>query len=143
MNVKDLRYKDLRYKDLAYANLAYADLTGANLTRVNLKGANLKGANLWGGMQFQSGRSGDGYLVPTPVGWQITIGCWQHRTLDDLRDLIADRVAWPKAIGKERERRRPMLRAVLALCEAHIDLHEGLVESLAKTWLSNADGDGA
>ena len=97
--------------------------------------ADLRGANLWGGMPVQAGRSGTGYLVPTPDGWRITIGCWRDKTLDDLRDLIEDRTEWPDAKGEERERRRPILAAVLALCKAHIGQQpDDIIDRLAEKW---------
>ena len=78
--------------------------------------------------------SGDGYLLPTPDGWRITIGCWRNHTLDDLRDLITDKTEWPEATGEERERRRPILAAVLDLAEAHTEYHADIVQTLAKKW---------
>ena len=117
------------------ANLRSADLRCANLRSADLYGANLYGADLWGGMPIQAAKSGSGALVPTPVGWRLSIGCWQNHTLEDLADLIADRVKWPDAEGEERERRRPMLKAVLALCEAHIAQQpEGIIADLAEKW---------
>ena len=90
---------------------------------------------MWGGLPIQAGASGDGFMVPTPDGWRITIGCWRNKTLDDLRDLIEDRVDWPQARGEERERRRPMLRAVLATCEAHIEQQpEDIIDKLHERW---------
>lgn len=130
----DLHGSDLHGSDLLNANLHGADLHGADLWGADLRGANLWGANRWGGMPIQAGRSGSGFFVPTPDGWRLTIGCWENKTVDDLRDLIEDRVEWPQASGRERERRRPMLVAVLALCEAHMVLHEGLIGILADKW---------
>lgn len=124
----------LSLADLRHADLGGANLRGANLWGADLREANLLYANLWGGMAVTAGRSGDGCLVPTPDGWRITIGCWRDHTLDDLRDLIEDRVEWPEAKGDEREFRRPRLRAVLALCEAHIAEHPDLIGSLAERW---------
>ena len=111
-----------------------------DLQDADLRNADLRGANLWGGLPIQAGSSGSGYLVPTPDGWRITIGCWADKTLDDLRDLIADRVEWPEAAGAERDRRRPMLAAVLALCEAHIDQQPaGIITDLAAKWKELSD----
>ena len=100
---------------------------GADLGGADLGGADLRGADL-GALTFSAGPSGDGWLIrldaegkATVDGeWTISIGCWLNKTLDQLRDLIEDKVPWPEAEGAERERRRPYLRAVLALCEAHI-----------------------
>ena len=97
----------------------------------DLSGSNLRGSNLSsvGGITFSAGPSGDGWMIRLDKDgkwtdddgvWKLTIGCFQNKTLDDLRDLIEDRKEWPEARGAERERRRPYLRAVLALCEAHI-----------------------
>lgn len=117
------------------ANLWGADLRGADLRDANLRDADLWGANLWGGMPIQAGKSGSGALVPTPVGWRISIGCWRNRTLDQLQDLIQDRAEWPEARGEERERRRPMLAAVLALCAAHIAQQPAdIVTKLDEKW---------
>ena len=108
--------------------LSLADLTGANLTD-----ADLRGADLWGGMPIST-PSGEGYLIPTPDGWHITIGCWRNHTLDDLRALIEDRAEWPEATGTLRERRRPILAAVLTIAEAHTEYHADIVQTLAKKW---------
>ena len=78
--------------------------------------------------------SGEGYLIPTPDGWHITIGCWRNHTLDDLRALIEDRAEWPEATGTLRERRRPILAAVLTIAEAHTEYHADIVQTLAKKW---------
>ena len=119
--------------DLGGADLGGANLTGANLGGANLTGANLTGANYWGGMPIST-PSGEGYIIPTPDGWHITIGCWRNHTLDDLRALIEDRAEWPEATGTLRERRRPILAAVLTLAEAHTEYHADLIPALAKKW---------
>ena len=123
---------DLRGADLRDAYLRGAYLGGAYLGGAYLRGADLRGADLGGAylraLTFSAGPSGDGWLIrldaegkATVDGeWTISIGCWLNKTLDQLRDLIEDKVPWPEAEGAERERRRPYLRAVLALCEAHI-----------------------
>jgi uncharacterized protein YjbI with pentapeptide repeats len=136
----NLRGANLRGANLWDADLRGADLWGADLWGANLRGANLWGANLWGGLPLST-PSGAGHLIPTPEGWRITIGCWRDHTLADLADLIADRAEWPEATGAERERRRPILAAVLALCEAHTAYHAGVVEELAVRWAGKADGD--
>jgi hypothetical protein len=159
-----LRGADLRWADMCGTNLCRADLSGANLRLVdltgsnlrlaslcgsdliladlrwaNLRGTNLRGADLYktkgGPVTLPITPSGDGFLAPTPEGWRVTIGCWQHRTLDDLRVLVTDPDAeWPEATGKERERRRPLLATVLAFCEAHIAYHADVVFELAAWW---------
>ena len=138
LSLTDLRGANLRGAilggaDLSGANLRGANLTGADLTGANLRGADLWGANYWGGMPIST-PSGEGYLIPTPDGWRITIGCWRDHTLDDLRALIEDRAEWPEATGTLRERRRPILAAVLTIAEAHTEYHADLVPALAKKW---------
>ena len=129
----DLWGADLGGANLRGANLWGADLGGANLWGANLRGADLWGANYWGGMPIST-PSGEGYLIPTPDGWHITIGCWRNHTLDDLRALIEDRAEWPEATGTLRERRRPILAAVLTLAQAHTEYHADLIPALAKKW---------
>ena len=119
--------------NLRFAHLTGADLGGANLTDANLRFADLCGANHWGGMPIST-PSGEGYIIPTPDGWHITIGCWRNHTLDDLRALIEDRAEWPEATGEAREARRPILAAVLALAEAHTEYHAYRVPALNKKW---------
>jgi len=122
----DLRWADLRWANLYQANLHEADLYGANLCQANLCRANLRWANLCGVlhehiMPINAGASGVGALYPQAEGWRVSIGCWQHHTLDELADLLADRIDWPEAVGEERERRRPLLRAIHATCLAFVD----------------------
>lgn len=117
------------------ANLRGANLWGADLRNANLQSADLRGADLWGGLAVQAGISGSGDLRPTPDGWRISIGCWKHHTLDDLDDLIHDRVDWPEAKGNQRDKRRPMLIAVHALCLAHIAQQpDDIITNLDKKW---------
>lgn len=112
--------------DILYrADLHGADLRGANLSGAYLYRADLSGANLYRAvhehiMPINAGASGVGALYPQADGWHVSIGCWRHHTLDDLDDLIADRVDWPEAVGEERERRRPLLAAIRATCDAFI-----------------------
>ena len=75
--------------------------------------ADLSGADLWGGMSLNT-PSGAGYLIPTPAGWKITIGCWANKTLEDLRAIV-EGDDWPESVGVERERLRPIMAGVLAL----------------------------
>ena len=110
------------------------DVLGLRTLRgANLRGANLRDANLWGGLALST-PSGSGYMIPTRDGWRITIGCWTNKTLDDLRALIADETEWPEAAGPERERRRPILAAVLALCEAHSVYHADKLDAVVQKW---------
>ena len=122
----DLRGADLYGADLRGADLYGADLSGADLYGADLRGANLRGANLLGALHehilpINAGASGMGALYPQDDGWRVSIGCWKHHTLDDLDDLLADRVDWPEAVGAERERRRPLLAAIRATCGAFIN----------------------
>ena len=149
----DLRGADLRDAYLRDANLWGANLWGANLWGANLcganlcgaylrdadlRGANLCGANLrganWDGLRIDGLPSGQVTLTPTPEGWDLTIGCWQHKTLADLAALIAGEITPPEARGPEIERRRPSWVAVLALCEAHAGMHPDVIEALAAKW---------
>ena len=134
---------DLRDADLREVNLREADLRGANLRGADLRGADLRGANLWGanlwgaewhGLRIDGLPSGQVTLMPTPDGWDLTIGCWQHKTLADLAALIAGEITPPEARGPEIERRRPSWVAVLALCEAHAGMHPDVIEALAAKW---------
>jgi len=133
----DLRYADMRGENLWYADLSGADLRGADLRYADLRyadlsGANLRGADWWGGMSLNT-PSGAGYLIPTPAGWKITIGCWANKTLKDLRAIV-EGDDWPESKGVERERRRPIMAGVLALCEAHAEYYSEIVSELAKKW---------
>jgi len=149
----NLRGADLRGANLCGANLCGADLRGANLRGADLCGANLRGAYLrdadlryadlrgadwrgadWRGLHIDGLPSGQVTLTPTPEGWDLTIGCWQHKTLADLAALIAGEITPPEARGPEIERRRPSWVAVLALCEAHAGMHPDVIEALAAKW---------
>ena len=124
--------------NLCGANLCGADLRGAYLRDADLWGADLRGANLrganWDGLRIDGLPSGQVTLTPTPEGWDLTIGCWQHKTLADLAALIAGEITPPEARGPEIERRRPSWVAVLALCEAHAGMHPDVIEALAAKW---------
>lgn len=109
---------------LGLTTLSWADLYRANLYRANLSGALHEHI-----LPINAGASGMGALYPQAEGWRVAIGCWRHHTLDDLDDLIADRVDWPEAVGGERERRRPLLAAIRATCDAFIDqMPAGLID---------------
>ena len=139
----DLRGADLRGADLCDADLRGADLCGANLRGAYLRDADLRDADLrdadlrgadWRGLHIDGLPSGQVTLTPTPEGWDLTIGCWQHKTLADLAALIAGEITPPEARGPEIERRRPSWVAVLALCEAHAGMHPDVIEALAAKW---------
>lgn len=106
--------------------LGVTTLCRSDLYRADLYGADLRGANLHGAihehiMPINAGASGMGALYPQADGWHVSIGCWRHHTLEDFADLLADRINWPEAVGEERERRRPLLRAIHATCLVFID----------------------
>ena len=116
---------------LGLTTLSRANLSGANLSGADLSGADLYGANLYRAdlsgvvhahvMPINAGASGMGALYLQADGWHVSIGCWRHHTLDELADLLADRITWPEAVGAERERRRPLLKAVHDTCLAFVD----------------------
>ncbi len=106
---------------------------GANLRGINLREADLGGA-AWAGLRIDGLPSGQVTLVPTPTGWDLTIGCWEHRTLAGLAALIAGETDPPVARGQEVERRRPGWIALAALCDAHIAARPGIVPALAAKW---------
>ena len=96
------------------------------LGMTTLRGANLHGADLRGAMHehvmpINAGASGVGALYPQAEGWRVSIAGWRHHTLDELADLLADRITWPEAVGAERERRRPLLKAIHDTCLAFVD----------------------
>jgi len=129
----------LQLTEARLVDLLGADLWGADLRGADLRGANLRGANLWGGMPIST-PSGSGYLVPTPDGWRITIGCWHNKTLDDLRTLTTGD-DWPESTGAERERRRPILAALLVMCEAHAEYHADKLAAVDEKWGAGLEGE--
>jgi hypothetical protein len=139
--ITDQLLRDLLGLDtLRGANLGGANLRGADLRDANLWGADLRDANRWGAdlrdaiggvLRIDGLPSGQVTMVPTCDGWRITIGCWTEHSLADLAALIADEDEWPEATGAERERRRPLLAAVLALAEAHATYHADALAAVA------------
>ena len=116
-------------------DLRGANLRGANLGEANLGEADLRWANL---LRLDGLPSGRAALIPTWEGWTLTVGCWTG-TVQGLRDLIAG-TDWPEAdTDKERDRRRPGLTLLAAMCDDHISRHPGVIDDLAKRW---ADKDG-
>ena len=137
----DLRVANLSGAELRRCNLRYADLTGADLRRCNLRYAHLDGADLRGveplSIAAFATPSGCGWIAPTPDGWQVSIGCWKFHTLDDLRALVeAPDTEWPEARGEECERRRPVLRGLLAWLEAHATYYAKDVAQLRERWVA-------
>ena len=130
----DLSDANLSYADLSGANLSYANLTHANLTHANLYNMTIGSAARSGGILEISGLpSGIVFVMPTPEGWQVTVGCWTG-TLNDLRELIAKDDGWPEARGEEIVERRPGLELAIHLAEDHIRRHPTWVDDLAKYW---------
>lgn len=144
----DLRWADLsgarmRYAMLNGANLSHADLTGADLTGADMSGADMYGANLHGAnlhsvkgqlLVIEGLPSGRLIYRPTWAGWRLNVGCWGrvggvHPA--NLSDLIARDDGWPVARGDEVARRRPLLQAALAMCEAHEAAHPTAIADLA------------
>lgn len=118
--------------DLAGLDLSDLDLSDLDLWRADLRRADLRGA-LWGGLVIDCLPSGRVYLIPTPDGWHMHVGCWDG-TPDQLRSLIAQDEDWPEAEGAEITRRRPYLEATLALCEVHMADHADVIDDLRKKW---------
>ena len=154
LRAANLRGADLRGADLSGANLRAADMTGANLRGANLGGANLSDADMTGANLRAANRrganltwaasaarilhlaglpSGETIFMPTPTGWYLTVGCWEGE-LEDFKALIAREEGWPEARGVEVARRRPLLQAVAALCEAHVGLYPTVIDELAEKW---------
>ncbi|MDU5415557.1 MAG: pentapeptide repeat-containing protein [Cutibacterium avidum] len=133
----NLRGAKLRGANLSWTKLYDADLCGANLSWANLRGAKLRGANLrgglWGGLCIDGLHPYRCLLVPTPDGWEVTIGCWSG-TVPELRSLIASDDGWPEATGEQIAERRPLLSAFCDLCDVHMAAHPGVIDDLAARW---------
>ena len=137
----DLRGADLRDANLWRADLWRADLRGANLWRADLRGADLRradlrGANLWGVrevLSITSLPSGHATLMPTPVGWQLRVGCWTGSTAE-LRELIAQDTGWPEAEGEQIAARRPMLAALADMCDAWATDQQHILDAVTTKW---------
>lgn len=153
----DLWDSDMTDADLTRANMAEADLTGAILWEANLQNANLAGADLReAGLRNAnlsktylrhanlSGATGSvaqinnlypypATLQPTPDGWYARVGCW-YGTLEELRDISTSEDDWPEATGDERERRRPLLQAMLDVFGVHVKNHPDLIDKLHEYW---------
>lgn len=160
----DLWYADLWDSDLSDANLTRAslmeaDLTGAilwyanlqntNMTGADLRSASLKNANLsktcfdhanlsgatGGVVQINDLYAHPATLQPTPDGWYARVGCW-YGTLDALHEIAKsdNDDDWPEACGDERERRRPLLQAILGVFDAHVNNHPDIIDQLNNQW---------
>lgn len=131
----DLRWADLRWADMRGADLRRADLRDANLREANLQEADLLGADLCrtalDGFVLQGLPPGSVHFIATPKGWRITIGHWKHKTLDDLRALLAGEDNWLVAKGEERGVRYPIFAGLLAMCEAYVAKNPSFVRELA------------
>lgn len=142
----NLRHADLRGANLRGANLRGADLRGADLQdadlrHANLQGADLRGADLWGvnlagtigGIMSVTGLpSGYAYIVPTPDGWRVRVGCWTG-TVKELRRMI-ESDSWVESNAVQREVRRPAMLALCDLFDAHKKQHKGVVKNLRIKW---------
>ena len=126
---------DLRGANLRGADLRRADLRDANLREANLQEADLLGADLCrtalDGFVLQGLPPGSVHFIATPKGWRITIGHWKHKTLDDLRALLAGEDNWLVAKGEERGVRYPIFAGLLAMCEAYAAKNPSFVRELA------------
>jgi uncharacterized protein YjbI with pentapeptide repeats len=114
-----------------------ATLRGANLYGSNLYGATLRGADLCGVgtvLSVNGSPSGDAYFKPTPDGWRIDIGCWRNKTIDELRELIAQDDGWPEAVDEEITERRPMLAALADMCEAWAAANADVLAAVVEKW---------
>ena len=136
----DMRAANLRGANLLQADLYRADLRNADLFSANLRGADLAytvltGANV-AGLFLDGLPSGHLVFIPTPKGWQLSIGCWSGTT-DTLREMIAKDYDWPGAEGEQITERRPMLKAAADMCDAHANAHPDAVaevKSAADRW---------
>ena len=132
----DLTGANLRGANLRGANLTDADLTGAKLTDANLTGADLTGST--GGVaQVNNIYPYAATTQPTPDGWYVRVGCW-YGALANLHKIATsdNDEDWPEATGTERERRRPLLKAILTVFDAHVSSHPDIIDDLAKRWAS-------
>ena len=139
-NMRDANFRgaSLFQADLYRADLRDADLFSANLSRADLSYTILTGANVVG--LFLDGLpSGHLAFVPTPKGWQLTIGCWSGTTTE-LREMIAKDEDWPGAEGEEITERRPMLEAAADMCDSYANANPYAVadvKAAADRWKEN------
>lgn len=140
----DLRAADLRKANLAGAPLMDACLQDADLTDANLDGVYLRRTNLaaaaGGVLQITGLYPYAATLIPTYLGWRLKIGCWEG-TVDELRRLANRDEGWPEATGDEIKHRRPLLYAIIDMCETHMLHHYGLIQNLADKWDSDEAGE--
>lgn len=111
-----LEESNLYKADLQRANLGKSNINRANLTETNLVEANLHAAETGGAMTFTGLPSGDGYFVPTPNGWRISIEYWADKTLEELRAIANNQAEFA---------------GLLAMCEAHAAAYPGIIDELA------------
>ena len=135
----DLRGANLWKADLTSASLANADLRGAGLAMANLTDTRIMDANLTGSTggvaQIDNIYRYPATLQPTPDGWHTRVGCW-YGTLEELHGVATsdDDGDWPEARGDERERRRPLLQAILTMFDAHTANYPDIIDDLAERW---------
>lgn len=138
MRGANLRGASLLQADLYRADLRDADLSSANLSCADLSYTLLTGANVIG--LFLDGLpSGHLAFVPTPKGWELSIGCWLGTTAS-LRVMIANDDDWPGAIGDEITERRPMLEAAADMCDSYAAANNWAlaeVKDTDKRWKKN------
>ncbi|MDV2475135.1 pentapeptide repeat-containing protein [Rhodococcus zopfii] len=131
----DLRNADLRDANLRNANLRRADLRGADLRNANLRNADLRGVREV--LSITALPSGHATLIPTPVGWQLRVGCWTGSTAE-LRELIAQDTGWPEAEGEQVTARRPMLAALADMCDAWATDQQHILDAVTTKWGNDA-----
>lgn len=130
----DLYGANLAGTQLCNANLTYANLHGANLTDIDLYNADLRNTH-WDGLRIDGLDSGVLDFYPTPNGWQLSIGCWENKTIEDLEHLFeCGDEDWPEASGEERVNRQKLLQATIPLLEAHMTQNNNVIKELEKKW---------
>lgn len=139
----DCRDADFRGANLCQADLYRADMREADLFSANLRDADLCYTILTGasviGLFLEGLPSGHLVFIPTPKGWQLTIGCWDGTTAE-LREMIAKDDDWPGAEGEQITERRPMLEAAADMCDSYAAAYPYAVDGVkaaADRWKEN------
>lgn len=112
-------FEDARLIDVIFAG---GDLSDSRFTRTALSRTHFFVGHPPSEVFTTITPSGRVNLVPTPNEWELTVGCWRG-SIEDLRALADGDDDWPEARGEEREARRPVLRALADLCEAHVNYY--------------------